>query len=133
MSDTSATVDRSAGRRRLDETRRRLDSHVREGATLIAPSRLLSAGVDAIRVGAGAQVDRVAAMAANPQRRPPLLTALGAAFSLVLGLLARRRERLHGPLQTGRTNTVVRTGSPWLGLALTIATAYLGRSTHPAR
>lgn len=133
MSETSALGDRSAARRRLDDTRRRLDSHLREGASLAAPSRLLSAGVDALKAGASAQVDRVTALAANPQRRPPLLTALAAACSLFIGLWARRRARLQGPLQTGRTNAVVRTGSPLLGLALTIATAYLGRTTHPAR
>jgi hypothetical protein len=132
MTDLPMPVDRSAARRRLAETRSRLDSHVREGATLAAPSRLLSSGAEALRAGAAAKMERVAAMAANPERRPPLLTALGAAFSLVLGMWARRRERVR-PLQSGRATTVVRTGSPVLGLMLAIATAYLGRSTHTAR
>lgn len=137
MTNPSGTLDTSpgeasAGRRRIAETRRRLGAHVGEAAAYAAPSRLLSAGVDAVKSSAEAGVDRVSAAAADPAQRPPLLTAVGAAVSLLLGWWARRRQRARPTFQ-GRATTVVRTGSPWLSLLLTVATAYLRRTAHQAR
>ena len=137
MSDTSLQNDMSPNdlalkRRRIAETRHRLGAHVGEAAAYAAPSRLLSAGVDAVKSSAEAGVERVSAAAADPAQRPPLLTAVGAAFSLLLGLWARRRARVR-PLASGRATSVVRSGSPWIGLLLTAATAYLRRTAHPAR
>lgn len=128
----ASSGDMSAGRRRIAETRRRLGTHVGEAAAYAAPSRLLSAGVDAMKSGAEAGVNRVSAAAADPAQRPPLLTAIGAAVSLLLGWLAKRRQMAR-PAASGSATTVVRTGSPWLGLLLTLATAYLRRTAHPVR
>ena len=137
MTNPSGTLDvspgeASAGRRRIAETRRRLGMHVGEATAYAAPSRLLSASMAAMKSGAEAGVERVSAAAADPAQRPPLLTAIGAALSLLLGWLARRRERAR-PTANERTTAVVRSGSPWLGLLLTIATAYLRRDPHPSR
>lgn len=137
MTDTSATVDVlpsdiSPHRQRIAETRRRLGAHLGEVAAYAAPSRLIAAGFDAVKSSAGAGVERVSAAAADPAQRPPLMTAVGAAVSLLLGLWARRRQRAR-PLARERTTAVVRSGSPWLGLLLTVATAYLRRTSQPAR
>jgi len=137
MSDMSVQDDLSPSeltlrRRRIAETRRRLGAHVGEATSYAAPARLLSASVDAVKSSAEAGVERVSAAAADPAQRPPLMTAVGAAFSLLLGLWARRRARVR-PLASGRATAVVRSGSPWLGLLLTMATAYLRRTAHPAR
>lgn len=123
---------------RIRETRARLDEHVREAAVRAAPSRLIAAGVDAVKAGAGERVERVSAMAANPDERRPLLTGLGALLSLLAGLWMRRRDRLPGYARTryahsGTTATAVRAGSPWLGVLLAVVTAYLRRTAHPVR
>lgn len=130
--------DRSKARLRIEATRERLGAHVREAAAHAAPARLLSAGVEAVKAGAGAQVERVSAMAANPAERPPLLTAIGALLSMLLGVWTRRRDRLPRHARTryahsSPTATAVRSGSPWLGLILAVATAYLRRPARPAR
>ena len=132
MSDRSPLPDtRSPERTALAATRHRLGAHAREAAALAAPSRLLAAGVDAVKTGASAQVagavQRVSALTSAEVQRPGLVTiAAGAAVSLLLGLLARSRHR-RGLPGRGRAAGVVRSSSPWLGLALAIATAYLGR------
>jgi hypothetical protein len=123
-------------RQQLAETRQRLGVHVREVGTLTAPSRLVATGVESVRAAAAATVSgamhRVADAASSTARRPRLMAALaGGAGSLAWALVARRRRRARVTPGLGRVagvaSAVLRPGSPWVGLALTAATALLRR------
>lgn len=138
MTGASVVPGASPDRLRIAETRRRLGAHVGEAAALMAPTRLVADGVDAVKAEVGAQmagashlVSAMASTVAAAGTRQPTLTTMiaGAAVSLVLGLLTRRRTRLLPP---GGANAggALRSRSPWIGLALTLLTAYLRR---PAR
>lgn len=133
----------AVARLQMAQTRSRLSRHVHEAAALAAPSRLVASGVDAVRAAAASRmadaVQRVTGAAGTTARRPGLMTAIaGGAGSLALALLARRRRgrRARASTKAGRAvalaATVLRPGSPWLGLALTVATAVLRRRSRAA-
>lgn len=128
----------AVARLQIAQTRHRLGQHVHEAAALAAPSRLMATGVDAVKAAAAATmagaVQRVTGAAATTARRPGLMTAIaGGAGSLALGLLVRRRRRRRARSATrlGRAaavaSAVLKPGPPWIGLALTVATALLRR------
>jgi len=133
---TSSGSD-AAARLQMAQTRGRLGQHVHEAAALAAPSRLVASGVEAVKAAAASTmanaVQRVTGAAGTTARRPGLVTAIaGGAGSIALALLARRRlRRAPATTKAGRAvalaAAVLRPGSPWLGLALTVATAMLRR------
>lgn len=125
-------------RLKIAQTRSRLGRHVQEAAALAAPSRLVATGIDAVKAAAVSRVsDVVKSVTGGPStgaRRPGVVTAIaGGAGSLALALLTRRRRRRArtSASKAGKAvalaTAVLRPGSPWLGLALTVATAVLRR------
>jgi hypothetical protein len=134
MSNTALPPDRV----RLADTRRRLGAHLDEAAELSSPRRLLTAGVDAVKTAAGTHVSdamaRVSTLATNSSRRPGALAMMaGGVGSLALALLARRFTGTRGLAHRAGLAAVLRPGSPWLGLAVTIATALLRPTTGVAQ
>jgi len=128
----------SPDRARLADTRRRLGAHLDEAAELSSPRRLVTAGVEAVKTTAGTHVSdamaRVSTLAANSARRPGVLAMMaGGAGSLALALLARRFTGTRGLPRRAGLAAALRPGSPWLGLALTIATALLRPSRGVAQ
>lgn len=137
MSDTIPAPGGALDRLAMAQTRRRLGAHLRDVGTLTAPSHLLATGVDALKSVASTRLTdamhRVTSATASTTRRPGALAAVaGGVASLAMAFIARRRwhrGRAVRPVGAvaGLAAAVLRPGSPWLGIALTVATALLRR------
>lgn len=136
MSHTIPSPDGALDRLQMAQTRRRLGAHLRDVGTLAAPSRLVATGVDALKAAATSRLSdamhQVGGAAASTTRRPGMIAAVaGGIGSVAMALIASRRRRRRALQAPGTIASVaaavLRPGSPWLGLALTIATALLRR------
>ena len=118
----------TALRQEMARTRQRLAAGVGEARELAAPSRLVASGAQAVRHAAVRRLSGLASRVSAPSRTPGS-SRLGSAIALAVGAvattgLARRRRARHSRPSFGTVSTVVsslvRPGSPWLGLALSV-------------
>lgn len=134
--ETSAPTAATALRAEMTRTRLRLATSIGDAQDMVAPSRLIPTGAQVVRHAAGRHLAGLAEGVVNGSRMPAP-PRFGSVIALIVAavvtkVVARRRTRRSGTSLNALAPialNLLRSGSPWFAVALSVFAA-LSRRRH---